>query len=194
MKLALFDFDGTISNKDSMIDFLEYSYGKANLKRTLITLSPYLLLYKLGCYSNQKAKERLLSKYFKDMPLTKFQGLALDYSVNRMPLIIKESAVKKIQWHQSQGHRVVVVSASIEAWLLPWCDKMKIELLSSQLEVYDGLVTGLLYGANCYGQQKIERIKKSYDLKKYKAIIAYGDSKGDKEMLDLADERHFKPF
>ena len=25
-------------------------------------------------------------------------------------------------------------------------------------------------------------------------VIAYGDSKGDKEMLEFADEAHYKPF
>jgi len=194
MKLALFDFDGTITNQDSMMDFLQYSFGKYRLFQALVTTSPYLLFYKLGLYPNNRAKERLLTKFFRDMPSGIFEELAFDYSVKKLPSIVRKNAIEKIQWHQSQGHDVLVVSAAIEAWLKPWCKLMKLQLLSSQMEVKNGLMTGRLSETNCYGQQKVNRIKQYCDLRQYKTIYAYGDSKGDKEMLALANEAYFRCF
>lgn len=100
----------------------------------------------------------------------------------------------KIEWHQSQGHHVVVVSASLECWLRPWCEQNTLELIATRLDITDGKVSGRLLSKNCYGIEKANRIKEKFDLNQFDTVYAYGDSRGDKEMLDLAHEKHYKPF
>jgi phosphoserine phosphatase len=47
---------------------------------------------------------------------------------------------------------------------------------------------------NCYGEEKVRRIRASYNLDEFNHIYAYGDSEGDKAMLDLAHEHDYKHF
>ena len=192
--LAFFDFDGTITTDDSLIKFIRFVVGDAKFIAGMILLSPMLTAYKLKLIPNYKAKQMMLSYFFKGMNETKFQEVANTYSLNHIDTILRPKAMEKIAWHQSQGHKVVVVSASIECWLKPWCDKYNLELIATQLEIKDGIVTGRLRTKNCYGIEKVNRVKEAYNLDEYETIYAYGDSRGDRELLDLADEKFYKPF
>ena len=82
----------------------------------------------------------------------------------------------------------------MECWVKPWCDKNNIDLISTRLEVKDNKLTGKFATKNCYGREKVNRVKEAYDLSQYNHIYAYGDSRGDRELLALADESFYKPF
>ena len=87
---------------------------------------------------------------------------------------------------------MVVVSASIDSWLQKWCDYYQIELIATQLEFKNGKLTGRFATKNCYGIEKVNRIKAQFDLTKFEHIYAYGDSAGDKEMLAISTHPHYK--
>jgi phosphatidylglycerophosphatase C len=89
---------------------------------------------------------------------------------------------------------VIVVSASAESWIAPWAASHQLELLCTKLEVVHGKITGKIAGENCNGAEKVSRIKAHLDINDYGRIIVYGDSKGDREMLALGTESHYKPF
>jgi len=192
--IALFDFDGTITTDDSLIKFIRFAVGDTKTLFGMILLSPMLILYKLKLITNYKAKEIMLSYFFKGINEKEFKKVAKEYSLNHIDKIVRPKAMKKIKWHKSQGHKVVIVSASIECWLKPWCDKNSLELIATQLEIKDNLMTGKLLTKNCYGIEKVNRVKKIYNLDDYDYIYAYGDSRGDRELLALANEGFYKPF
>ena len=192
--IALFDFDGTITTDDSLIKFIRFAIGDTKTILGMILLSPMLILYKLKLITNYKAKEIMLSYFFKGINEKEFKKVAKEYSLNHIDKIVRPKAMKKIKWHKSQGHKVVIVSASIECWLKPWCDKNSLELIATQLEIKDNLMTGKLLTKNCYGIEKVNRVKKIYNLDDYDYIYAYGDSRGDRELLALANEGFYKPF
>lgn len=194
MQLALFDFDGTISSKDSLGDFIQYALGKPIYYTGLLKLSPVLIAYGLGFIPNDIAKEKLISHFFKGWNAAAFEKLASQYSVEQIDKIIRPEALKKINWHQQQGHKIVIVSASLECWLKAWCEKNGIELIATQLEVINGKLSGKFASKNCHGAEKVQRINKAYHLDRYDYIYAYGDSQGDKELLALANESFYKPF
>ncbi len=124
----------------------------------------------------------------------KFMQVANEYSLKHIDTILRPKAMEKIAWHKEQGHKVVIVSASIECWLKPWCDKHGLDLIATKLEIKDGTVTGKFLTKNCYGIEKANRAHEQYNLDDYDHIYAYGDSRGDKELLELADESFYKPF
>lgn len=157
-------------------------------------LSPMLMAYKLRLIPNYKAKEYTLSYFFNGMREEKFMQLANEYSLEHINAILRPKAMHKIAWHKAHGHTVVVVSASIECWLKPWCDENKLALIATKLEIKNGFVTGKLFKKNCYGIEKVNRLNELYDLSDYNYIYAYGDSYGDKELLALANEPFYKPF
>lgn len=192
--IALFDFDGTITTDDSLLKFIRFVVGDRRFLLGLVVLSPMLVLYKLKLIPNYKAKQYMLSWFFKGMRKVDFLKVANEYSLVHIDKIVRPKAIEKINWHKNQGHKVVVVSASIECWLRPWCEKNNLELIATKLEIKDDIVTGKLLSKNCYGVEKVNRIKELYDLKNFDYIYAYGDSSGDKQMLELAHEKFYKPF
>ena len=192
--LALFDFDGTITKKDSLVDIIKYAVGNLNYYKGLLILAPMLLAYKLKIIPNNIAKEKLIAHFFIGWDIKHFQLIAHKYSIEQIDKIIRPKAIEQIRSHQEHGDKIVIVSASMEEWLKGWCDMNNLELLATKLEVRDNKLTGNFATANCYGIEKVNRIKEKYQLDDYETIYAYGDSKGDREMLNLADKKYYKYF
>lgn len=192
--LSLFDFDGTITTDDSLLKFIRFVVGDVRFVVALFLLSPMLVAYKLKVIPNYKAKQKMLSWFFKSYSEDAFKQVANEYSLYHIDKIVRPKALEKLNWHKAQNHKIVIVSASIECYLKPWCEKNGFDLIATKLEIKDGVVTGKLLTKNCYGIEKVNRIKELYDLDTFEYIYAYGDSRGDKEMLELANESFYKPF
>ncbi|CAA6809819.1 MAG: Phosphoserine phosphatase (EC [uncultured Thiotrichaceae bacterium] len=191
--IAFFDFDGTISTRDSLWCFLRHTFG-ARLVLKLAQASPYILLFKAKLMKNDVAKANMFRVMFGDIAVRDFDAYGSSYSNESIQNIVKESALDKIQWHKEQGHEVVVVSASLKNWLQPWCEKQEVKLLCTQFTEDAGKMKWEYNPANCHGPAKVDRIKASYDLEQFDKIYAYGDSSGDTEMLAIADEPHYRVF
>lgn len=192
--IAFFDFDGTVTTDDSLLKFIRFVVGDAKFVLGLLVLAPMLALYMAKIIPNYRAKQYLLAWYFKGMPKDAFLAVAQEYSLQHMQTILRPEAMQRIAWHQQQGHRVVIVSASLECWLQPWCEQQGLDLIATKFEFKNGLVSGKFATNNCYGQEKVNRIQAIYNLQEFAEIYAYGDSSGDKPMLALAHQSFYKPF
>ena len=160
----------------------------------MLKLAPVLAFYALKLLANWKAKQFFLAQYFKGEKLSDFSAQCVEFSTKVLPSLIRPQARAAIEAYRKEHATIAVVSASAENWVKPWCDQHDIICLATKLEVRDGLITGKLDGRNCYADEKECRIKDRFDLAAYDQIIAYGDTRGDKEMLALAHEQHYKPF
>jgi HAD superfamily hydrolase (TIGR01490 family) len=192
--LALFDFDGTITRKDSFLAFIRFAKGNWKFFFGMLLLLPVLLAYKVGLVANDKAKVLVLRFFFSGTNAAAFFELGQRFALEKVPLMVRKEALAKIRWHLNQQHVVVVVSASAEAWVARWCDKMGMQLVATRLEVKQGRITGYLSSANCYGTEKVRRIKQVLDISSYDRVYAYGDTPGDKPMLALAHEQFYRCF
>ena len=92
--IAFFDFDGTITRKDTLFDFLRFGFGNFRFAFGIFVISPILVAFKLKIISNTKAKEHLLSWFFKNMSMEYFLEMANLYSLNRIDKITRRSATK----------------------------------------------------------------------------------------------------
>ena len=192
--IAAFDFDGTLTRKDTLFDFLIFSFGKKKVIAGLTLLFPGLLAYKAGFVSNDIAKQRLFSFFFRDMKAEKFEILCKKYAY-RISEILKKDAITKMREHQKAGHKIVIVSASVENWISPWAKNESVELvLGTQIETIDNRLTGRFESKNCYGQEKVNRFLSEFPDRNTYSLYAYGDSRGDKELLSIADFAFFKRF
>ncbi len=192
--LALFDFDGTITNKDSLFHFLKYSVGTLKYYKNLVLLTPVFIKFVMGSYSNSIAKEKVISFFFKGWNIKDFEKLSDSYSEIELKKIINQNAMEKIKWHKENMHEIFIVSASIEYYLYKWCELFELELIGTKLEVIENKITGKFSTPNCNGEEKVRRIKKEINLSEYNAIYAYGNSKGDLPMLNLADYKFYRQF
>ena len=151
-----------------------------------------LVLMKLRLYSNSRTKERLFAHCFRSMPVEQFNVHCHNFALQHAALLRPEGAafVREVQ---RKGHLVMLVSASIDNWVQPFLPDVKVA--GTQVEVLNGRLTGRFTTPNCYGQEKVNRIQKLLTCPRTELhIIAFGDSRGDREMLNYADEAYYKPF
>jgi len=195
MEIVVFDFDGTITTKDTFLEFIKFTKGNRRLLFGLFFLSPVLVVYLLNLYPNWKAKQLVFSHFFKGTTLEQFNewGESFLVKIKRMSRL---KAIEAIKRHQSKSDKVVVVSASIENWIKPWAYEMGIDLvLATKLEVNEnGKLTGNFLTKNCYGQEKVNRILELFPERNSYSLTVYGDSRGDKELIEFADKGWYNLF
>jgi phosphatidylglycerophosphatase C len=192
--IAFFDFDGTITTKDTLLEFIKYSKGSWRFYAGIAFNAPVLLAYKLNIISNQRAKEIMLRHFFGGMNINKFNSGAAEFSTSIVPSLIRPKALVEIEKLRKMNAEIVVVSASPENWLSGWCANQGIRCIATGLVVKENLITGRILGINCHGEEKVSRILTQYDLSGYSNVYCYGDTNGDLPMLALGTYRFFKPF
>ncbi len=193
-RIAFFDFDGTITTKDTLLELIKYQKGNFLFYIGFLLNAPYLVAYKLKIIRNSTAKEKVLRFFFNKTPLSSFQLKCDAFASTELPSLIRPKALEEIKKLQDTGALVVIISASAKNWLLAWADKMNVQLIATMLEVKNEKLTGRIEGENCHGGEKVKRIQASYDLSQYDEIYCYGDSSGDKPMLALGTFSFYKPF
>ena len=172
--------------------------------------SPLLVLMKLHLFPNWKAKQLIFAHLFAGMRIEKFDALCRDFAEEYQHLL-RPKGVTLVHEALVAGAQVFIVSASIDNWVRPFFKVRGLDgvwVLGTQIEVIDGRLTGKFKSNNCYGEEKVHRICEalttttanaystpslSFDRTQYD-IEAFGDSRGDKEMLAFANKGHYKPF
>ena len=192
--IAFFDFDGTITKKDTLLEIIKFQKGKYEFYKGFFLLSPYLAAMKIKILSNQVVKEKVLRYFFEGISEHQFQKKCTEFSEKILPQLIRPKALEMIHELKQKNFEVIIVSASPNNWFQDWCRRNNILFISTTLEVIDGKITGKINGKNCHGEEKVKRIKQSYNLSEYETIYCFGDTKGDKPMLKLATHAIYKPF
>jgi phosphatidylglycerophosphatase C len=192
--IAFFDFDGTITTKDTLLEFIKFSKGSLRFYTGFALNSPWLIAMKLKIVSNQAAKERILSWFFRGSDLAAFQEQCDAFAANIMPGLVRKKALQEIELLRQKNATIVIVSASPENWIRPWARSNSLQYIATRLEEKENKLTGRIRDRNCHGQEKVSRIQESYLLAEFTSVYAYGDSSGDGPMLALAHTAFYKPF
>ncbi len=193
-RIAFFDFDGTITTKDTLLEFIKFYRGTARFYMGFLIYSPFLIAYKLKIIPNYVAKQKVLQHFFKGESVERFLQQCNAFADQVLPKLIRPKALEEIRRLKEANAVIVVVSASAENWITKWANVNGLRLIGTRLATDGKVLTGSLNGANCYGDEKVCRIKAEYDLSVYNEIYCYGDSAGDKQMLQLANFAFYKPF
>lgn len=193
-RLALFDFDGTLTRRDTLFEFILFYHGLFKFIFGFAVLSPMLVIFKLGFIKNQKAKELTLRYFFRNTGVEDFNAKCRAFVQQVMPKLVRPVAMEILKKHKEEGATVIVISASPENWVKLWCDQLGVRCCATHLEVIERKLTGQIKGNNCYGPEKVNRIKDIVTVADYQEVHAYGDSRGDKEMLGLAHYPHYRVF
>lgn len=192
-KLYLFDFDGTLTKKDTLFDFLKFSFH-SKYRIYYVFFLPLFVSAKLKIVDPGKVKELFISAFLKGYSYSEIEKLAQNYfDVNFSSLILPKADqyIKSISNYNDK----FIVSASLDFWLKPFADHYEMGLICTKA-AFDpqGFYTGRFASENCNNQQKKIRIEKEIDLSLYDEIISFGDTKGDKAMFSISTESNYKYF
>lgn len=193
-RIAFFDFDGTITTRDTLLEFIRFYKGTLHFYLGFLVYSPFIVAYKLGLIPNFVAKQKVLSFFFKGESLDVFQAKCNAFSDEVLPALIRPKALEEIARLKANDVPIVIVTASAENWIRQWAQKQGLGLIGTRLAVDGNKISGKFDGKNCYGDEKVCRIEQEYRFSDYSDIYAYGDSSGDKAMLARATVSFYKPF
>jgi len=186
--LAAFDLDGTLTHRDTLLPFLHRAVGRGRTYRALLASSlPLARAAAFGGSHRDMAKAAVLRGVLAGAPLDGLTEAAEAFADHVVAERLRPDVRDRVDWHRREGHELVLVSASPELYVTPIGRRLGFDtVLATRLEVgADGRLTGRLMGPNCRGPEKVVRLREwrgagvSID-------FAYGDSAGDREMLELA--------
>jgi phosphatidylglycerophosphatase C len=189
--VAAFDFDGTLTRRDSLLPFLARVVGWPRTAFAMARVFPQLVLAQIGKADRDAAKERLLVRLLAGRSYDEVARVGAAYAGDLVARAIRPEMRDLVAWHRAQGHDVVIVSASLDVYLHQVGTLLDVQsVLSTQLAVdAHGACTGGMLGGNCRGPGKADRLR-AYLGDEPVELWAYGDSAGDAEMLAMADHTH----
>ncbi|MCC2590761.1 HAD family hydrolase [Chryseobacterium sp. MFBS3-17] len=192
-KLYLFDFDGTLTHKDTMFLFLKF-YNPSRFYLQFAKHIPLFILLKMRLLDAEKVKKSFVSALLKGEKKHKIESVSRAFFDQFSPVIMRRNALDFLKSRDPDKTESYLVTASMDIWAKPFADQFGMRLIATQAEFRDDIFTGNFIGKNCNGPEKLVRIKSALKGKTYDKSIAFGDSSGDKAMLNWASESHFRFF
>ena len=192
--LVAFDFDGTLTHRDSFLAFLFWRAGPVRCLAGLPGLAPSGLAW-LRHRDRGRMKEALLRRYLAGATRQDILTSARAFATARSAALLRPDALRCWREWRRRGARLIIVTASPEIIVAPFARGLGADLLIGTRLAFDASdrVTGRLEGANCRGMEKVSRLKEVFgDALRLEA--AYGDSGGDTQMLAISDEPGLRVF
>jgi phosphatidylglycerophosphatase C len=188
--VAAFDLDGTLTRRDTLLPFLVRACGPIATYQAILRISPFLVRAALvGGEQRDVAKEALLVRLLAGRPLEPLSQAAEAYADALIDSDeLHADALERVDQHRRAGHELVIVSASPELYVAPIGRRLRFDaVLGTRLETdAEGRLTGRLQGPNCRGVEKAVRLREWLGGDDAAEVWAYGDSRGDREMLAMA--------
>jgi phosphatidylglycerophosphatase C len=189
--VAAFDVDETLTVRDCVVPFMRSVAGVGRLIK--VTLSDIgTTIQSVRRRDRDFLKAKFVAGVFSGRDAREIEALGIDFASKVADGWLRGDVASRMRWHQEQGHVVILVSASLGAYLHPLGDLLEVDaVLCTELEEKDGLLTGKLVGQNCRGKEKASRVQKwcqDSGIAIVDLVFAYGDSSGDTELLELFSE------
>ena len=191
--VAAFDVDGTLTWADSFVLFLRFVAGRFGFVVKMVQLIPIFLAYRLGGVPRSAVKEKTLHVFLAGMSAEAYLARCRAFAQTVYPIIARPDAVARLRAHLGVRDQVAFVSASLRDYLAVWAEELGVDqVLASEVEIINGQLTGRLLGDNCWGPSKLAAIQANFGAAPL--VAAYGDTRGDKEMLAAAQNPSFRIF
>ena len=191
--VAAFDFDGTLTKRDTLLPYLVQALGWPRFLWALLVCAPWLLGFTLRLLPNHVAKQRLLKACLKGRSIDEVERWTTRWCATSLQHCLQDWAMDKLAQHRQAHQHCVLVSASPDIYLKRVAFKLGFDaLICTELDVQDQKLTGAMRTPNCYGEQKAIRLREHLARKfgqtavQNTVVHAYGDSAGDWDMLKMA--------
>ena len=181
----MFDFDGTLTRRDTLLPFLRRTRGASRTSIALLATSLLLLR------DRDAAKEAVLRRLLAGQDVDELRAAATLFADTVITRGLRPSALERVESHKSEGHELVIITASLELYVAPIGERLGFAaVLGTRLETDgNGRLTGRLDGRNCRGAEKVERLR-AWLGDEAATVYAYGDSSGDRQLWEFADHAY----
>jgi phosphatidylglycerophosphatase C len=190
--VAAFDLDGTLTEGGSVFKWLGHLSGSARLYQKALPLTGPLLIGAIRSGSSaDKAKERLFHAVLTGRDLEEVRERSREFALEHLAHEGRPTLLARLNWHLEQKHDVVIVSASPQIYVEDVAQALGANgAVGTRLAVDPlGKLTGGYLGKNCRGEEKLRRLGEWIDERDFTSdpvIYAYGNSRGDKRLLESA--------
>ena len=192
-KIAVFDFDGTLIKRDSMVLFFSRYFKFLSLHGFLN--APQLLIdtlkFALKLYSRKQYKEKFINSIINSSKINNIDKLTNDFSEYLLTKIYID-ARRKIETLKRDGFELVLLSASPDFYLKKIKDKLGFSKLICTKTYYKDRKI-IINGKNCYGKNKIKMFLDEYKIKdiNWKESYCFSDCSSDKKLLSYFGKSYF---
>ncbi|MCX6516616.1 MAG: HAD-IB family hydrolase [Actinobacteria bacterium] len=186
--VAAFDVDNTLTVRDCVVPFMRSVAGTRRLMNVMLS-DLGSTIQRVRRRDRDFLKAKFVHGVFEGKNAGEIQSLGVRFASKIADGWLRSDVAARMRWHQEQGHVVILVSASLGAYLHPLGDLLEVDaVLCTELEEVNGILTGKLDGKNCRGEEKASRVQKWCEgagMNAEDLVYAYGDSSGDVELLEL---------
>jgi phosphatidylglycerophosphatase C len=191
-RIAAFDFDGTLTQRDTLLPFLVRACGARRVAQATSRVAPLAARARLGrlqaeIHHRDAVKEALLADLLRGRDAEWFAEEGRSYA-RTLPGRLRPEMSDQVAWHRRHGHELVIVSASLRTYLEPFAAAEGFDhVIAVGLEVDgEGRLTGRLEGPNVRGREKVARLEAWLAGEQPALLWGYGNSSGDAELLERA--------
>lgn len=192
--LSVFDFDGTLTRRDSFVPFLKFAFGRRAFVARMMRMLPFVARYLFKGLTRDELKATLIAAFLTGVRADWVEQKALEFRAVFWTRLMRPAGLKSVQSELESGALVTICSASPSLVLKPFADHLGIKLISTELEVENGILTGRISGSNCRCEVKVQRLEAVYGPLEQYRLRAWGDTRGDHELLDAAQDAHWRHF
>jgi HAD superfamily hydrolase (TIGR01490 family) len=192
--LSVFDFDGTLTHRDSFVPFLKFAFGQRAFSLRMARLVLPSLGYLARRVSRDELKARLIKSFLTGVEAQWVARKAEEFCVLYWSRLMRPAALQSVAAEVEKGAIVTLCSASPAMVLQPFAERLKVQLIGTNLEIIDGRLTGLIEGSNCRCDSKVTRLENIYGPLTQFRVRAWGDTRGDHELLAAAQDAHWRLF
>lgn len=195
--LAAFDFDGTISRKDTLIPFLLRATGRARFASGWRQVVAAGARGRVDLRDRDAVKAELIEHLLADRLEADLREAGERYARDLLSEDrLRPLVVDRLRAHRERGDTCVIVSASLVYYLEPIAREFGVHgVVGVEPEVCDGRLTGSLCRPNVRAEQKVVQLDawlSAQDLVPETGHrSAYGNTSGDHALLRAADHRYW---
>lgn len=194
-RVAVFDVDGTLLRGDCLWLAARRSKGLPGQLLAALACLPWLIGWQLRLVTTGRFKQQAIAAYGICEAVNRAEAAGQpDWLLSELQADLRPEALQRLRWHQQRGDRVLLCSASPRLLLQPLANWLGVELLCTELEQHQGRWQPKLRSPNCKGPEKVWRLEQHLGCLDGLTMEAYGDSKGDREMLRAASIAHYRNF
>ncbi len=192
--LVAFDFDGTMTIRDTFTAFLAWRAGPIRYAFGCVRLAPAAVSY-LFHRNRGRIKAAAIREFLKGARQEDLQNQARIFAEKNSGRLLRPDAVETWRRWRNKGAKTIIVTASPDFVIAPFARGLGADGLIGTELAFDaeGRAIGVISGANCRGAEKVRRLREVYG-EDVRLTAAYGDTSGDTEMLGIADEKGYRVF